>query len=278
MKQFIITSRKPMILGIMERNTAMANIKTQEVNYQAGDMNLRGYISWDEDFKGKGPGDKRLGDRRPGVLVVHEFWGNNEYPRKRAEMLAALGYTAMAIDLYGDGKTVDHPQEAQQLMAAALADLPACRARFDAALARLKAQSTVDAQNIAAIGYCLGGGIVLHMARFGADLKAVASFHGSLPLALAPEARNIRVTARVVAYNGEDDPFFPPDAIAAFKQEMEQAGADYQFINFPATLHSFSNPAATAKGEKYQLPLKYNALADQGSWSHMQLLFQSVFK
>ena len=267
-----------MILGDTEQGTAMANIKTQEVNYEAGDVKLRGYISWDEDFKGKGPGHEHQGDRRPGILVVHEFWGNNEYPRKRAEMLAELGYTAMAIDLYGDGKTVDHPQEAQQLMATALADLPACRDRFNAALARLKAEPTVDGQNIAAIGYCLGGGMVLHMARFGADLKAVASFHGSLSLALAPEARNIKVTARVAAYNGEDDPFFPPEVIAAFKQEMEQAGADYQFINFPATLHSFSNPAATAKGEKYRLPLKYNALADQSSWSHMQLLFESAFK
>jgi dienelactone hydrolase len=246
----------------------MTSIKTQEINYQAGGVNLRGCISRDEDIKGK----------RPGVLVVHEFWGNNEYPRKRAEMLAGLGYTAMSIDLYGDGKTVDQPQDAQQLMNEALADLPACRDRFDAALTRLKAESTVNADKIAAIGYCLGGGIVLHMARCGADLKAVASFHGSLPLAIVPEARNIKVTARVVAYNGEDDPFFPPEAIAAFKQEMEQAGADYQFINFPAALHSFTNPGATAKGEKYQLPLKYNALADQGSWSHMQLLFEAVFR
>lgn len=246
----------------------MANVKTEETSYRACGTALRGHISWDEDIQGQ----------RPGVLVVHEFWGNNEYPRKRAAMLAELGYTAMSIDMYGDGKTVDHPQDAQQLMTTALADLPACRDRFNAAITRIKAHPTVAAEKLAAIGYCFGGGIVLHMARYGADLLAVASFHGSLPLVVAPEARDIKVTARVVAYNGEDDPFFPPEAIAAFKQEMEQAGADYQFINFPATMHSFSNPAATAKGEKFKLPLKYNALADQGSWSHMQLLFESVFK
>ncbi len=246
----------------------MANIKTEEASYHADGTALRGCISWDENIK----------ERRPGVLVVHEFWGNNEYPRKRAVMLAELGYTAMSIDMYGEGKTVDHPQQAQQLMTTALADLPACRGRFNAAMARIRAHPTVLPEKLAAIGYCFGGGIVLHMARFGADLKAVASFHGSLPLAVAPEAKDIKVTARVVAYNGEDDSFIPPQAIAAFKQEMEQAGADYQFINFPAAVHSFSNPAATARGEKFKLALKYNALADQSSWAHLRLVLQSVFK
>jgi dienelactone hydrolase len=193
-------------------------------------------------------------------------------------MLAELGYTAMAIDMYGGGKTVDHPQDAQQLMTSALADLPACRNRFNAAVTRLKAHSTVDGEKLAAIGYCFGGGVVLHMARYGAALKAVASFHGSLPLAIVPEAKGTRVTARVVAYNGEDDSFFSPEVIAAFKQEMAQAGADYQFINFPACLHGFTNPAATARGEQFKLPLQYNALADQSSWSHMQLVLQAVFK
>ena len=257
-----------MTAGETERDTDMANIKTEETNYEAGGITLRGCICWDEDIKGK----------RPGVLVVHEFWGNNEYPRKRARMLAELGYTAMSIDMYGDGKTVDHPQDAHQLMTTALADLPGCRERFNAAMTRIKAHATVESENLAAIGYCFGGGVVLHMARYGADLKAVASFHGSLPLAVAPEAQGIKVTARVVAYNGEDDSFFPPETIAAFKREMEQAGADYQFINFPVCVHSFSNPGATARGEQFKLPLKYNALADQSSWRHMQLLFESVFK
>ena len=115
------------------------------------------------------------------------------------------------------------------------------------------------------------------MARHGADLAAVASFHGSLPLGVDPEAAGMKITARVVAYNGEDDPFVPAEAISAFKDEMNKAGADYQFINMPGAIHGFSNPAATANGEKFNIPLKYNALADQSSWYHMLGLLESVF-
>ncbi|HMB60667.1 MAG TPA: dienelactone hydrolase family protein [Xanthomonadales bacterium] len=245
----------------------MAEIQTQEIEYEHDGVTLNGYLAWDDAVSGP----------RPGVLVVHEWWGNNDYPRMRADMLAKLGYTALAVDMYGEGKTADHPQDAQKFMQESLADLPASRARFNAALDWLKAQSTVDPEHIAAIGYCFGGGVVLHMARYGAKLDAVASFHGSLPLGVAPEGEGETVTARVVAYNGEADPFVSTEAIAAFKAEMEQSGADYQFINFPGAVHGFSNPEATANGEKFDLPLKYNALADQSSWDHMQLLLQSVF-
>ena len=249
-------------------NVTMAEIQTQEIDYDSGGVTLKGYIAWDDSIEG----------RRPAVLVVHEWWGNNEYSRRRADMLAALGYTAMAIDMYGDGKTADHPQDAQAFMQEALADLPASRQRFNAALNVIKAHPTVKPEKTAAIGYCFGGGVVLHMARYGADLDAVASFHGSLQLALAPKGEGTPVTARVVAYNGEDDSFVPPEAIAAFKTEMESAGADYQFINFPGAIHGFTNPGATAKGEKYNLALKYNALADQSSWDHMRLLLESAFR
>lgn len=247
---------------------AMAEINTQEIQYTANGINMKGYLAWDEAVPGK----------RPGVLVVHEWWGNNDYPRMRAEMLAALGYTAMSIDLYGEGKTAQHPQDAQKLMGEALANLSASRNRFDAALAEIRRHPTVNPDKIAAIGYCFGGGVVLHMARYGADLAAVASFHGSLPLAVAPSGEGAKVTARVVAYNGEDDTFVSAEAIAAFKAEMEAAGANYQFINYPGAIHGFTNPDATAKGEKFSLPLKYNALADQSSWGHMRLLLESAFR
>jgi dienelactone hydrolase len=246
----------------------MSNIQSRDVSYLAGDLKMHGYLTWDAD----------ISEPRPGILVVHEFWGLNDYARHRATLLADLGYTALAIDLYGNGKNAADSAEAGQLMNQLLADLPECRARFQAALDFLKADETVDATRTGAIGYCMGGGIVLHMARYGLDLDVVASFHGSLPLAVAAEGEGARVTARVVAYNGEDDVFIPAEAIAAFKAEMEKAGADYQFINLPGALHGFTNPAATAKGEKFNMPLRYNALADQSSWAHMQLLLQSVFR
>jgi len=246
----------------------MTEIKTQEIEYSADGVSMKGYLAWDGGMKGQ----------RPGVLVVHEWWGANEYVRKRAEMLAELGYTAMAVDLYGGGKTVDDPENAGKLMTELLSDMPGVRTRFNAALGELKRQSTVNPGKTAAIGYCLGGGVVLHMARYGANLNAVASFHGSLPLGVAPEAEGAKVTARIAAYNGEDDPFVPAEAITAFREEMERVNADYQFINFPGAIHGFSNPAATGNGDKFGLPLKYNALADQSSWDHMRLLLESAFR
>lgn len=226
---------------------------------------MKGFLAWDDSFKGE----------RPGILVVHEWWGHNEYPRNRAKMLAALGYTALALDMYGDGKTAAHPSDAGALMNAVLENMESGRARFEAAHELLKSHATVDAGNTGAIGYCFGGGVVLHMARMGADLKAVASFHGSLPMASAPGVEQMHT--RVVAYNGEADTFISAAAIAAFKAEMEAAEADYDFIQLPGAVHGFSNPGATANGEKFGIPLKYNALADEASWAHMQLVFAEAF-
>jgi dienelactone hydrolase len=248
-------------------NLTMADIQSQVIDYSADGAAMKGYLAWDDSVKGK----------RPGVLVVHEWWGNNEYTRKRADMLAELGYTALALDMYGDGKQASHPDDAGKFMTEVLENLEGGRARFNAALDQLKAQETVDPDRIAAIGYCFGGGVVLHMARYGADLAAVASFHGSLPLGNAPEGEGGEVTARIVAYNGEDDTFVPAEAIEAFHAEMEKTGADYQFINLPGAVHGFSNPQATTNGEKFGLPLKYNKLADESSWAHMRLLLESAF-
>lgn len=229
---------------------------------------MKGFLAWDGDRKGE----------RPGVLVVPEFWGLNDYARTRAEMLAELGYTALAVDMYGEGKIAADSAEAVALMNDLLADLPQCRARCSAALDLLKNHESVDASRTGAIGYCMGGGIVLHMARYGLDVDVVASFHGSLPLGIAAAGEGAEVTARIGVYHGEADSFFTPEVIAAFKAEMEKTGADCQFISLPGALHGFSNPEATARGEKFGLPLKYNELADTCSWAHMRLLLQSVFK
>ncbi len=245
----------------------MANIQSQEISYRAGGVEMRGYVAWNEDLEGQ----------RPGVLVVHEWWGNNDYARRRADMLAELGYTGMAVDLYGGGRTADNPDSAGQLMTDLLSDLEAVRARFDAGLEVLKAHGTTDAGKVAAIGYCMGGGIVLHMARFGADLAAVASFHGALPLGVAPAGEGGSVTARIAVYHGEEDAFVTQEEVEAFKAEMRNTGADCLFVTIPGAMHGFTNPMATMNGEKYSIPLRYNELADCVSWDHMQLVLQSAF-
>jgi dienelactone hydrolase len=245
--------------------SVQAEVQGQEVTYQAGDTTLKGYLAYDDAITGQ----------RPGILVVHEWWGQNEYPRQRAKMLAELGYTALALDMYGDGQTAGHPDDAGAFMNAVLENMEAGRARFEAAHEALKQHPTVDAGKTGAIGYCFGGGVVLHMARMGSDLKAVASFHGSLPLAIAPGPEHMNT--RVVAYNGEADGFIPGEAIEAFKAEMQKVGAHYDFIQLPGALHGFSNPAATENGKKFGLPLAYSPLADQASWAHMQLVFEQAF-
>lgn len=245
----------------------MANIQSEELTYSADGVEMNAYIAWDADREGE----------RPGVLVVHEWWGNNPYSRRRADMLAALGYTGMALDMYGGGRQAANPDEAGELMNGLLADLEAVRSRFNAALSVLQAHPTTDSANSAAIGYCMGGGIVLHMARYGADLKAVASFHGALPLGVAADGEGADVTARIAVYHGEDDVLIPDEAVQSFRAEMKKTGADCLFIPLPTALHGFSNPAATANGEKYELPLRHDERADDASWNHMQLVLQSAF-
>lgn len=246
--------------------SVQARVVTKVVHYQGGNTKLTGFMAYDTKFKGK----------RPGVLVVHEWWGQNAYARKRAMMLAKLGYVAFALDMYGNGKTASHPKDAGKFAGMVRNDMPLARARFLAALDRLKANPHTEKDKIAAIGYCFGGGIVLQMARQGIDLKGVASFHGSL--ATKEPAKPGQVKARVMVFNGEADPFTTPAQIAAFKQEMQHAGVHYEFVNYPGAKHSFTNPDATALGKKFDLPLAYNARADKDSWAKLQIFFKEIFK
>lgn len=245
---------------------AQAEIVGEELSYRAGETMLKGYLAYDDSIEGE----------RPGVLVVHEWWGHNEYARIRADMLAAEGYTALAVDMYGDGKQASHPEDAGKFAAAVGGNMPQAEARFRAALQQLKNHATVDPQQVAAIGYCFGGGIVLAMARRGVELDGVASFHGSL--ATETPARKGQVKAKVRVFNGADDPMVTAEQISTFREEMEQAGVDYRLVNYRGAKHSFTNPQADRFGEKFGMPLAYNERADQKSWAELLRFFKELFE
>lgn len=237
----------------------------EEVSYEAGGVALKGYLAWDAARSGA----------RPGVLVVHEWWGHNDYVRDRARMLAEMGYVAFALDMYGDGKLATHPEDAQKFAMEVMNNTEAGTERFDAAMRLLQANEHADPQKVAAIGYCFGGAVVLHMARNGADLDGVASFHGSLGTATpaAPGA----IKARILVAHGADDPFVPQSEVDAFKAEMQTAGADLTFVAYPGALHSFTSPGATAIGEQFDLPLRYDESADRASWEELRTFLAASF-
>ncbi|MBI5023540.1 MAG: dienelactone hydrolase family protein [Candidatus Omnitrophica bacterium] len=250
---------------LLSAGFAQAAVQGKEVDYSAEGVTLKGYLAYDDAVEGK----------RPGVLVVHEWWGHNEYARKRARMLAELGYTALAVDMYGDGKQANHPDDAGKFAGEVAQNMPVAKARFLAALNLLKSDPTVDADKIAAIGYCFGGGVVLNMARMGVDLKGVVSFHGSLG-AENPAQPGV-VKPKVLVCHGAADSFTTPQQIEDFKKEMESAGIDYKFIIYPDAKHSFTNPDADRYAKEFGLPVGYNAHADQKSWADMQEFFKKIF-
>lgn len=244
----------------------LAALKSDDIVYRVGDQDFTGYLVYDDAIKGK----------RPGVLVVHEWWGLNDYARKRADMLAQMGYTAFALDMYGTGKVADHPDDAKGFMQTVTSNMPEAEKRFDKAQSILQQQPTVDAKHIAAIGYCFGGGIVLHMARAGDDLRGVVSFHGSLGTEVPAEKG--RVKARVLVFTGADDPFAPAATVAAFDQEMQSAGADYELVSYPGVKHSFTNPDADKFAQRFGMPLAYDKHADEDSWQRTRAFLTEIFK
>ena len=248
-----------------ETDKQKTELTEQEVVYTSDSTTLKGFLVYNNNIKGK----------RPGVLVVHEWWGLNDYARERARMLAELGYTALALDMYGDGKTANHPEDAQKFAGAIFNNVKMGEDRFLAAYNFLKRQETVEPNNIAAAGYCFGGAVVLHMARIGTDLKAVASFHGGIQ-AITP-AEEGKVKAFVLVCNGADDPFTTQEQIDAFKKEMDSAKVQYEFVNYPGAIHSFTSPVADSLGKKFNMPLAYNEKADKESWQEMKIVFNKVF-
>jgi len=255
-----------MVMAVVGPAAAAPKIEGKPVEYTAGGVTLKGYLAYDENVK----------DRRPGVLVVHEWWGQNEYVRKRARMLAELGYTALALDMYGEGKMAGHPDEAGKFASEVMKNFPVAKDRFLAALEFLKKQPTVDPDRIAAIGYCFGGGVVLNMARQGVDLKGVASFHGSLAVIKPEQPTPIKAAVRV--YNGADDKFSTPEQIDALKKEMADQKVNFKFVNYPGAVHSFTNPESTEIGKKFKMPVAYNKAADKASWDDMKGFLAEIFK
>jgi dienelactone hydrolase len=239
------------VLAALALSLSTVALAGQEVTYSHAGTTMHGYLA-----------KPAAAGKHPVVLVVHEWWGQTDYIRRRADLLAELGYVALAVDMYGDGKIADHPKDAGAFAGEVRNNMDVGEARFRAAMALLEDQPEADLSRAAAIGYCFGGGVV--------------SFHGSL--GTSSPARPGAVKARVLVLNGADDPFVKPEQIAAFKQEMEAAGADYRFIDYPGAVHAFTNPDATAKGQEFGLPLAYNADADGASWAEMQRFFAATLK
>ena len=241
----------------------MTNIQSETLTYTANGTSLQGHLAYDAD---RGPS--------PGIMVIHEWWGLDHYMKERAEQLAGLGYSALAIDMYGDGKTADNPNDAGALMNAVLEDMDSGTARLKAGYDALRAHASSN-EHTAAIGYCFGGAMVLHMARIGMDLDAVVSFHGALGSFHKPGAGEVK--AKVLVCHGAADEFIPEDDINNLHEEMTSAGADYQFVAYEGALHGFTSKEATSNGQKYGLPLGYDENADRQSWQAMLDLFAKVF-
>ncbi|MBI3563305.1 MAG: dienelactone hydrolase family protein [Gammaproteobacteria bacterium] len=243
-----------------------AAVVGNEVSYKAGDSVLKGYLAFDD----------AVTTPRPGILVVHEWWGLNDYVRQRAQQLAGLGYVALAVDMYGEGKQAQHPSDANAFASMVRAKQTLARQRFEAGMKVLQQNPHTDKTKLAAIGYCFGGSVVLDMARQGVDLKAVVSFHGGL--GTDKPAQKGKVKARILVLTGADDPMAKPAVVEKFKAEMQAAGAKFEVISYPGAKHSFTNPEADIVGKKFDLPLAYNQQADEDSWKRMQGLLQGVFK
>jgi dienelactone hydrolase len=238
-------------------------LKEENITYTSDTTTFKAYVAYKDS----------AGEKRPAVIVVHEWWGNNDYSRRRAKQLAELGYVGFAADMYGNGQTADNPDGAMKLAGPFYQNPQLIRTRLNAALAKLKTMPNVDTSNIAAIGYCYGGYVVLNAAKMGENLKGVVSFHGNLG-GVAPD-KNI-LKANILVLHGEADPLVSQQEIAQFRKQMDSVGASYTFKSYPNALHAFTNPAADSFGKKYNLPVAYNADADKQSWEEMKSFLKSV--
>lgn len=236
---------------------------TETISYSRDGVPLEGYLAYDDAIEGK----------RPGVLVVHEWWGLNQYARNRAEQLAGLGYIAFAVDMYGKGKVTEHPDKAAEWMKQVTGNIEKWRRRAMAGLEILKQRPRTQTGSIAAIGYCFGGSTVQQLAYSGADIKGVVSFHGSL--VMPPEDLTSGIPAKMLILHGASDPMTKLESIPGYITAMEKSGIDWQLIIYGGAKHSFTNPNADQFGMD---ALAYSKSADRRSWANMKLFFDEIFK
>lgn len=249
--------------GLLLSTAIQARVITEAVTYTEAGEEYTGYVSYDNAIKGK----------RPGVMVVHEWWGLDDYAKRRTEMLAGLGYVAFAVDMYGTGKVTDSADQAKEWMTEVTTDVEWWRERAMAGIRYLKNHKLVDANKIAAIGYCFGGGTVIQLAYSGLDINGIVSFHGSLPI--ADESAFGKIKTRMLIAHGNADPFIPREIVTKFQDTLDKAGANWNMITYGNVLHSFTNPKSDTRG---MAALKYDKQADEHSWQAMQLFFEQIFK
>ncbi len=241
-----------------------STIKGEEISYTKDGLTMKGYIAYDASKKGK----------RPGIIIVHEWWGSNEYVRTRARMLASLGYIAMAVDMYGDGKIAEDPKTAGEYATPFYQNPELAKGRIEAAVMKLKEYPETDASKLAAMGYCFGGSMVLNAAKMGMDFKGVVSFHGSLAGVPATAGST---KSQILVCHGGDDKFVSKEDITHFRNNLDSMKVKFQFIVYPGATHAFTNPEATAKGLKFKMPIRYNEAGDKKSWSDMKKFLAKIF-
>jgi len=254
----IVVSEEP------QTETVDTAVSVQTVNYSSENKNFQSFAAFTGDST----------QLKPVVLIIPEWWGLNDYAKSRAEKIAGLGYFAMALDFYGDGKIADNPDEAQKLAMPFYANPDLGKQAFDAARAKLSEFSNADTTRIVVIGYCFGGAQALNMGRQEADLKGAVSFHGNLMTGVKPNNNSVKM----LVLNGEADSFVPQEEITAFKAEMDSAKIDYKFVNYPGAIHAFTNPEATEVGQKFNMKVAYNKEADEKSWEELKTFLANVFE
>lgn len=245
-----------------------AEVHSRSVDYSASDkdVSLKGQLVWDDRYSGP----------MPGVILVHEWWGLNEYITIRAEQLARMGYVVLAADMYGEGKQAAHPKQAGEWSAGVRGSPGLARSRFEAAVRLLSEHEKVRDEAVTAVGYCFGGSIVLDMAIQGVPLKAVASFHGGLS-GLSPIKKKIATKVRV--FHGRDDNFISAESLQAFDESMREHAADYTLVSYEGAVHAFTNPGVDAMAEKYEITgLAYNRRADVDSWARLTSFLASLYE
>jgi dienelactone hydrolase len=254
--------------GEENKEAKTAQLKEDNIKYNedgSDSLVLDGYVVYDENIKGK----------RPVVLVVHEWWGLSDYEKRRARELAQLGYLAMAVDMYGNGRKGNNPEEAGKLAMPFYMDPQMTKERFESALNVIKKNENADTTRIAAIGYCFGGGILLNTAKLGENINAVVSFHGSL-MGVTPQKGLTK--ANILVCHGAADSFVPQADVDNFRKQLDSVGVAYTFKTYDSATHAFTNPEATRKGKDFNIPIAYNAAADTASWNDMKVFLNTVFK